>query len=426
VSPDGIIIPRDPPKIDAPGGKPPATTVVVAAPVAPISVRAAKPKEPPQEDFFRISPISQKLPPSVVVAKTVAAAPPLAPAPFPIVPSSGQEIRRYRERLYRIEKERDVLAQEKSELQKLKEVQDQKRVQAEASEKELLEVCAMLKKKLKLADDDPTSRGPATSTPDALVKELKKLVFTIPEPVPLPAPPSPPPIASPKELVAVPDTNCFLRFMPEICSLRNAASVLVRVPMVVVRELDALKSNKDVQWAARGASNILFGFIREPQTNFAVQGFHEMAQLVGEAAPTNNDEKILQACLYYARTHRVHLLSEDTNLKLKAVANRISCSGAAEFAQRITGTLPSFSVGRAPPPPPPPAPPTTASSSSYITQHRRQHHRRGHQHRRRHSPSAVALPPPPVSVSQPSRPFVFAPPMLELLPPSIQPKSAWW
>lgn len=85
----------------------------------------------------------------------------------------------------------------------------------------------------------------------------------------------------------------------------------------------------------------------------------------------NNDERILQACLYYARTHGpVHLLSEDTNLKVKATANQVSCSGVEEFMRRAVGAMPQFSAGKFPAPGP-----TKRKPLSIIQQSQRQSQR---------------------------------------------------
>lgn len=174
---------------------------------------------------------------------------------------------------------------------------NRKRLEAEVTEKELLEVCSMLKKKLKITGTEEKSESPPLSQDplDALAKELKKLVVTMPErqqqPTLIPVAPLTPAIpiavAVPccpvvtKFLIVVPDTNCFIDFLPQICTLRTLSDIFVKVPMAVVRELDGLKTKPEVQRAARDATNFLFSFIRESPTNFAVQGFHEMARLTG-------------------------------------------------------------------------------------------------------------------------------------------------
>jgi len=228
-----------------------------------------------------------------------------------VVPKAPRDPKKHQEVLTQIRLEREKLAREREELLHLQQRQQQQQQQIaegiagkkresidEDTERDLVEVCMLLKKKLKITDAAQSSPPSKTSTShqaddqvEQLMKELRSLVINIPDPITstTPATRSQPPPQPPhqqqqqRQQIVVLDTNCCVRYIADICALRTMQNVLVKVPMAVIRELDCLKcsTNTQLMHAAREITRFLFDFIREPQSNFAVQGFHEMIPLVG-------------------------------------------------------------------------------------------------------------------------------------------------
>ena len=111
-----------------------------------------------------------------------------------------------------------------------------------------------------------------------------------------------------KSTLIVPDTNYLvdrLSFLEELAS-QCPRFIIVFIPFIVIRELDALKNNVGpIGVAARKASRFIeMSLIQNPQ----VVGQQE-EQTVGLAG--NNDDKIIGCCRYIlANQHHCLLLTQ--------------------------------------------------------------------------------------------------------------------
>jgi len=146
-----------------------------------------------------------------------------------------------------------------------------------------------------------------------------------------------PPIMADSKVVTVGvlDTNCLLHHAVEVSELRSYSHVLVKIPLAVVRELDFLKTSKDTSVArdARRAINLLLNFVEGFNTNFQMQTTSEIVETRGESRSTNNDERIVKACIFYraALSNPVFLVTDDVNLRLKAQAFEVPHKSLDEF-----------------------------------------------------------------------------------------------
>lgn len=126
---------------------------------------------------------------------------------------------------------------------------------------------------------------------------------------------------------AVVDTNCLLRstHLEELLKF-----VVLVIPFVVIQELDGLKLSKDQDIAllARKAINFLYSNLQKKNPNMRGQTLEEIEKSASFAC-RNNDDKILNCCIYYKnrvakQKDNVVLLSYDKNLCVKASVNNIT------------------------------------------------------------------------------------------------------
>jgi rRNA-processing protein FCF1 len=120
--------------------------------------------------------------------------------------------------------------------------------------------------------------------------------------------------------VIVVDSNYFiskLEFIKTLLSLLDTLSTII-VPFAVVQELDGLKQSPTVGIHARNA------------TNFLLSQIHQNPHILGQRQDqviqiqTIMDDKILDCCLFFKTLgSTVYLLSNDKNLRLKAVIHNI-------------------------------------------------------------------------------------------------------
>ena len=192
--------------------------------------------------------------------------------------------------------------------------------------------------------------------------------------------------------VCVLDTNCLLHHSVEVSELRSYSHVLVKIPLAVVRELDGLKTNKDTNVArdARRAINLILNFVEGFNTNFQLQTTSEIVETRGESHSTNNDERIVKACLYYraALSNPVVLVTDDVNLRLKARAFEVSQKSLEEFMAEARKLAPQMVF---PTIAPAPAPDGAATAS-----------RRHRPHPRKNSPQTKLQQPVPAPVPAPA------------------------
>ena len=156
----------------------------------------------------------------------------------------------------------------------------------------------------------------------------------------------------------VPDTNCFVDFLPEISRLVSQSPFQMRVPLVVLKELDGLakgaRSTKyvNLEHAAMVAENahraLTFLKDRPPNTKCVTSRGTVLPSLGVTTeddynADKNNDDLILDACLNLAM-HKEEfqgnmrvvyrdlvLLTDDRNLKLKAHMTDIPVNKLSDF-----------------------------------------------------------------------------------------------
>ena len=156
----------------------------------------------------------------------------------------------------------------------------------------------------------------------------------------------------------VPDTNCFVDFLPEISRLANQSPFQLRVPVVVLKELDGLaKGARPAKYAspehaamvAENARHAL-SFLKERNPNIkCVTSRGTVMPSLGIAseddydADKNNDDLILDACQNLAGFREevklnmrvvyrdLVLLTDDRNLKLKAHMTDIPVNKLSDF-----------------------------------------------------------------------------------------------
>lgn len=156
----------------------------------------------------------------------------------------------------------------------------------------------------------------------------------------------------------IPDTNCFVDYLPEIRQLSTNSHFQIRVPIVVLKELDGLAkgarpskyaSPEHAAMVAENARHAL-SFLKErpPNTRCVTSRGTVLASLGVTTeddydADKNNDDLILDACLNLAM-HKEEiradmrvvfrdlvLLTDDRNLKLKAHMTDIPVNKLSDF-----------------------------------------------------------------------------------------------
>ncbi|RZF34387.1 hypothetical protein LSTR_LSTR008926 [Laodelphax striatellus] len=173
----------------------------------------------------------------------------------------------------------------------------------------------------------------------------------------------------------VPDTNCLIDYLAELAAIANAKSPATNeyiyslvVPLVVMNELEGLSQGacKGVRAAWRGAQHTVrlaeaarnaLHFLRSTDAHPPIKGLTTHGNTLNSSRFTDeqdysedmkNDDKILTACLNLSRLNskesksqkedgsrrvlcEVVLLTEDRNLKLKALARDMPVSDMPNF-----------------------------------------------------------------------------------------------
>ena len=157
----------------------------------------------------------------------------------------------------------------------------------------------------------------------------------------------------------VPDTNCFVDFLPEISRLAASSSNFqIRVPLVVLKELDGLAKGarpdkySSPEYAAMVAENArqALTFLKDrPANTRCVTSRGSVVSSLGVTteddydAEKNNDDLILDACIHLAMhkeeirgnmrvvSRDLVLLTDDRNLKLKAHTTDIPVNKLSDF-----------------------------------------------------------------------------------------------
>ena len=162
---------------------------------------------------------------------------------------------------------------------------------------------------------------------------------------------------SPKYIV--PDTNCFVDFLPEISRLASSSNFQIRVPLVVLKELDGLAKGarpdkySSPEYAAMVAENArqALSFLKDrPVNTRCVTSKGSVVSSLGVTtedsdydSAKNNDDLILDACINLAMhkedirgnmrvvSRDLVLLTDDRNLKLKAHTTDIPVNKLSDF-----------------------------------------------------------------------------------------------
>jgi len=156
----------------------------------------------------------------------------------------------------------------------------------------------------------------------------------------------------------VPDTNCFVDFLPEISRLASHSPFQLRVPVVVLKELDGLaKGSRPAKYAspehaamvAENARHALSFLKERPPNTRCVTSRGTVMPSLGIAseddydADKNNDDLILDACINLSTIKEeiqpemrvvyrdLVLLTDDRNLKLKAHMTDIPVNKLSDF-----------------------------------------------------------------------------------------------
>ena len=156
----------------------------------------------------------------------------------------------------------------------------------------------------------------------------------------------------------VPDTNCFVDFLPEISRLANQSPFQLRVPVVVLKELDGLakgarpakySSPEHAAMVAENARHALSFLKERPPNTRCVTSRGTVMPSLGIAseddydADKNNDDLILDACINLSTIKEeiqpemrvvyrdLVLLTDDRNLKLKAHMTDIPVNKLSDF-----------------------------------------------------------------------------------------------
>ena len=159
----------------------------------------------------------------------------------------------------------------------------------------------------------------------------------------------------------VPDTNCFVDFLPEIVRLASSGSFHLRVPVIVLKELDGLakdhkthklakyKAPEHIAMVSENARQALsFLKDRPPNTRCVTSRGTVLPNLLVASeddsdTDKNNDDLILDACINLAMYKEeirpemrvvfrdLVLLTDDRNLKLKAHTTDIPVNKLSDF-----------------------------------------------------------------------------------------------
>ncbi|KAH3732963.1 hypothetical protein Pelo_16214 [Pelomyxa schiedti] len=157
----------------------------------------------------------------------------------------------------------------------------------------------------------------------------------------------PPPSEPEKKKIVVVDTNVLLVELQIVKNIFKFPWVELKVPSIVIGELDSQKNKPDISVQSRAASayiQLMFSSGMKPVD------FIPHAELFMTHTYHNNmrnDEIILNTCLYYRRKNHTNLdvvlLTKDINLQILAKASDIMVMGAQQFYEKFCQQR--FSIG---------------------------------------------------------------------------------
>ncbi|CAG9854112.1 unnamed protein product [Phyllotreta striolata] len=162
----------------------------------------------------------------------------------------------------------------------------------------------------------------------------------------VPVPSEPAKIEKEKYLSIVVDTNIFIKDLAkikDIVFLRQDGPVqpLIYIPWMVVNELDELKDrskNGDLKTKAFEAIKFINQMLNEKNPRVKGQSVADMA--FQKCIGSSPDDKIIATCLQALEKYEdVIVLSNDLNLKNKAMINNLTPSSANEIIMKITSKL---------------------------------------------------------------------------------------
>lgn len=154
----------------------------------------------------------------------------------------------------------------------------------------------------------------------------------------------------PNYTTIVPDTNCLISSLPLVQGILGTGTFTVVIPLVVINELEGLKKGPErVRHDAGSALEFL-------ESQFASKNLHLKAQTQKGNYLTNiafrteegtngkhtNDDIILECCLFQTKkppnqkASPVVLLTDDRNLKVKALAAGVPVADSFDFEKALT------------------------------------------------------------------------------------------
>ncbi|XP_056637880.1 transcriptional protein SWT1 [Diorhabda sublineata] len=149
-----------------------------------------------------------------------------------------------------------------------------------------------------------------------------------------------------QRLCIVVDTNVFISDMAKIndiihLKVTGPLQPLVYIPWMVITELDEIKdrpNNSSLKNKVYNAIKCINKFLSEENPNVKGQTICDMGKQIN-VGPAQ-DDKIIGTCLQAAEKYEsVMLLSNDVNLKNKALINNIAVSSAHEIIMKIMSKL---------------------------------------------------------------------------------------
>jgi predicted ribonuclease YlaK len=171
---------------------------------------------------------------------------------------------------------------------------------------------------------------------------------------------------TPRKKIIVVDTNIFMGSLDEMERVNtllkknqdtNTKPTEVQqqkvlyeivIPMEVIRELDGLKKSsvEEKHIAARNATHFIMECLQDAPKDilaskrsgyFRGQQIDEIVKFRGEARAINADENILYCALYFhSKGDETILLTDDKNLKIKAMSNGIAVPSTRDFYKMLT------------------------------------------------------------------------------------------
>ncbi|CAH1169500.1 unnamed protein product [Phaedon cochleariae] len=145
-----------------------------------------------------------------------------------------------------------------------------------------------------------------------------------------------------KELCIIVDTNVFISGLSRIKDIMNLkitepTSLIIYVPWMVITELDYMKhscSDDKLKQKVTSAIKFINTALENKNPRFLGQTIHDMEQQ--KSIGISPDDKIVSCCLQANQKYEtVILLSNDLNLRSKAMINNISATSANEIIMKI-------------------------------------------------------------------------------------------